>query len=113
MMRALLSAAMTLFLAGCTAQVALVSPTGSVSHLIARKSDHSLSGIVDGTPFSGTIITNESMAFGVGQSFGGGTTSTGFSQAYMGGNSGRATMFGPGGENIQCQFNYQLSLIHI
>ncbi|SPA44636.1 hypothetical protein CBM2629_A150438 [Cupriavidus taiwanensis] len=62
-----------------------------------------MSGIVDGVPFAGTIITNDSVGVGVGA----GSVGTLIGTTMAGGNSGRAMLFSKAGENIQCQFNYQ------
>lgn len=95
-------------LAGCTAQVALINPSGGVSHLIAKKSDSSISGMVDGTPFAGTIITNESVGFGVGTATAGAATAAAFGTSISGGNAGRATLLAKNGDSIQCFFNYNM-----
>uniref|UniRef100_UPI004047576B hypothetical protein n=1 Tax=Polynucleobacter sp. TaxID=2029855 RepID=UPI004047576B len=96
-----------LILSGCAGNLILVDKNNQQSVGQFNSLSKSLDVNMNGKKYSGFYITNASVGIINTQVYGVGTSTSGTSQSFYGGNSGRAVLRSIDGDTIQCEFNYE------
>jgi hypothetical protein len=100
-----------LLITGCSSSNLLLIDKNNKEHNITYNPwSQTMEVSVNGKKFTGDYVTNSSVAFGTTQNFGK-TFSSGTSQTYISGNSGRALLKSTDNETLQCEFTYSTKLI--
>ena len=102
-----------LLITGCSSSNLLLIDKNNKEHNITyNPGSQTMEVLVNGKKFTGDYVTNSSIAFGISQNYGN-NSSTGASQTYISGNSGRAFLKSNDNEMLQCEFTYSTKLIGI
>lgn len=98
---------------GCSSTNMLLTDKSGKEHVVTYNSlTQSMEVTINNKKFAGDYVTNSTVAFGTNQNFGK-SFSTGTTQTYISGNSGRALLKSSDNETLQCEFTYSTKLIGV
>jgi hypothetical protein len=112
-MKKTLLSMLVLVLVGCSSNNLLLIDKNNKEHIVTYNSlTQTMETSINGKKFTGNYVTNSSVAFGTTQNYGK-NFSSGTSQTYISGNSGRAFLKSSDNEILQCEFTFNVKLIGV
>ena len=91
----------------------LLTDKSGKEHVVTYNSlTQSMEVTINSKKFAGDYVTNSTVAFGTSQNVGK-SFSTGTTQTFISGNSGRALLKSSDNETLQCEFTYSTKLIGV
>jgi len=98
---------------GCSSTNMLLTDKSGREHVVTYNSlTQSMEVTINNKKFAGDYVTNSTVAFGTSQNVGK-SLSTGTTQTFISGNSGRALLKSSDNETLQCEFTYSTKLIGV